>query len=149
MSRDEAGPRLPAWVRATGFGVGALLLGGGALCWMVPHALFGPEGYRTVARGIIGLLGGLAMGLGASIALAASRREAGALCGGLRAAFLALAGIPAVVFFNFGAVEPLREATGVNLLMLAAGALLLALPCHLALRVLRRLGPAATGARYG
>lgn len=125
---------IPVWARGACLYLAAACLVPGALCWAAPHLLFGPEGYRTVARGVIGGLGALLLGIGASLAWSAARSRVEAAVGVLRALVVALAGVPAVALYNMGALEPLRLATGVNLFAVIGGVLaFLLLPACLVL----------------
>ena len=129
----------PKWIIGVCIFQASLLIIAGLLAWSAPHLLFASEGYRTVARGIIGIAGALAIGLGAGLLTSSIRANIGELIGSLRVAVIAYFGIPAVVFFNLGAVEPLRETFGVNVFILIGLSLALFLaPAALALFHLQR-----------
>lgn len=87
----------------------------GALCWLTPNLIFGTEGYRTVARGIIGTLGGFSMSIGICAMLATLRQNAFEMVVLLRIIIINIAVMPAVIFYNMGALEPLRQSSGFNI----------------------------------
>ena len=132
---------VPNWIKAVCITNGVSLLILGTLSWLAPQLLFGAEGYRTVARGIIGLLGSLCLGLSLSLLWVSTRKQLLEVAGTLRVLVIGYFGIPAVLLFNFGAVEPIRETSGVNVfVLLGISTLVLLLPATLALLVALKLG---------
>ncbi len=130
----------PLWIATVVLITGVLFTAFGGLCWTVPHLLFSSEGYRTVSRAVIGILGAMSMGVGLCTLLALCTRDLAAMLACLRITVFVLASGPAIAFFNLGAVEPLRFVTGINIFLLVGiNLILLLLPASLALLGLRKL----------
>ena len=104
----------PFWTTTVTFLLAIAFLGFGVMCCTVPHLLFSSEGYRTVARGIIGMLGAMSMGLGYFTLLAVRKKKLSDMLAYLKVIIFALACGPAIALFNIGALEPIRQATGIN-----------------------------------
>jgi hypothetical protein len=106
------------WVQTTVLVYALFFLFFGLICWVAPHWLFSSEGFRTVSRAIIGILGSMSIGLGLFAGVASFGQTYVEWLAYLRIMMLVFASLPAVAFVNLGAVEPLRQATGVDVFTL-------------------------------
>jgi hypothetical protein len=129
----------PGWIRITVGLVGGAGLVLSAVCFLAADLVFGADGFRTLARVPIGLLGATCFGIGAMAIVAALGRDILVLQFSVRTLFLAAALVPMVFVYNVGAFDQVDTAGSRTLVLSALVIACVCLPLLLSLLVLHRI----------
>lgn len=135
----------PRWITALVAVWSLLLIGLGFICVLAPQFILAEEGYRTVMRGVASTFGMLVIALGVQAVLAARSARIGALQTVLGVVCLWALLMPTTMMTNWGAFEPFRMRTGLNVFLLAGLAqFALGIPALVGFLELRRVSREAT-----
>jgi len=129
----------PGWIRITVGLVGGASLVLSAVCFLAADLVFGADGFRTLARVPIGLLGATCFGIGAMAIVAALGRDILVLQFSVRTLFLAAALVPMVFVYNVGAFDQVDTAGSRTFVLSALIIACVCLPLLLSLLVLHRI----------
>jgi len=129
----------PGWIRITVGLVGGASLVLSAVCFLAADLVFGADGFRTLARVPIGLLGATCFGIGATAIVAALGRDILVLQFSVRTLFLAAALVPMVFVYNVGAFDQVDTAGSRTFVLSALIIACVCLPLLLSLLVLHRI----------
>ncbi|MEM8971026.1 MAG: hypothetical protein AAGD43_03030 [Pseudomonadota bacterium] len=135
----------PRWTTALVAVWSLLLIGLGFICVLAPQLILAEEGHRTMMRGVASMFGMLVIALGVQAIFAARSARIGQLQTVLGVVCLWALLLPTTMMTNWGAFEPFRMRTGLNVFLLAGLAqFALGIPALVGFLVLRRISREAT-----
>lgn len=135
----------PRWITALVAIWSLLLIGLGFICVLAPQFILAEEGYRTMMRGVASAFGMLVIALGIQAIFAARSARIGALQTVLGVVTLWALLMPTTMMTNWGAFEPFRMETGLNIFILMGLAqFALGIPALVGFLVLSRTSREAT-----
>ena len=129
----------PGWIRITVGLVGGACLVLSAVCFLAADLVFGADGFRTLARVPIGLLGATCFGIGAMAIVTTLEPDILVLQFSVRTLFLAAALVPMVFVYNVGAFDQVDTAGSRTFVLSALIITCVCLPLLLSLLVLHRI----------